>query len=129
MRVLLDTHCWLWWIFSSARLRESARDLIADQRNTFFLSVASIWEMSIKYAAGRLPLPDPPEEFVPQRLVRDGVPPLTVNQFHALRVSSLPLHHRDPFDRLLIAQAQIERLPILTADPQFSPYEVEIIKG
>jgi PIN domain nuclease of toxin-antitoxin system len=129
MNVLLDTHCWLWWIHCSSRLSDTARRVISDPRNSIEISVASIWEVSIKFSSGRLSLPESPEAFIPPRLVRDGFSPLAVSTRHALRVSSLPLHHRDPFDRLLIAQAQVEKLPILTADPQFLKYDVEIIQG
>jgi PIN domain nuclease of toxin-antitoxin system len=91
------------------------------------LSAASSWEISIKWALGKLSLPSSPSEFVPEHLAATKTYPLAIQHSHALRVATLPLHHSDPFDRLLIAQAQIERLPILTADPHFKPYDVELI--
>ena len=97
--------------------------------NVLYLSAASSWEIAVKFALGKLPLPEPPEAFVPKRLARDRITPLAVEHVHALRVSALPLHHRDPFDRLLVAQAQVEEMPILTVDPAFSMYDVEVLKG
>lgn len=129
MKILLDTHCWLWWVAQPEKLREEARRLIADRENTILLSAASSWEIAIKYAIGKLPLPEPPSRFVPPRLARDAMSSLPVEHVHALHVASLPHHHQDPFDRLIIAQAQLERIPVMTVDPQFRPYEVEIIWG
>jgi len=82
---------------------------------------------SDKYALGKLPLPSPPAQYVPDRMQSSGVDALPVRPKHALRVAALPPHHRDPFDRLLVAQAQIERLPLLTADTQLSQYELELL--
>src|SRR5438270_4961274 len=100
---------------------------IADAANERLLSAASAWEISIKYSIGKLELPEPPAEFVPSRMALTVTTPLAVQLHHALQASRLPFHHRDPFDRLLIAQAQAEKLPILTSDRQFKLYEVEII--
>jgi len=125
--VLLDTHCWLWWIADPDRISAEARARIADPHTTILFSAASSWEIAIKCATGRLALPEPPEDFVIPRLARDGFLPLAVRHVHALRVAGLPPHHRDPFDRLLIAQAQVERVPIVTADHQFAAYDVELI--
>jgi len=129
MRILLDTQCFLWWLSEPDRLNDLAAACIKDKSNTILFSAASSWEIAIKYALGKLFLPDPPESFVPQRLVRDRIQSLPVEHSHALHVASLPHHHRDPFDRLLIAQAQVEGIPILTADPQLDLYEVQIIGG
>lgn len=93
------------------------------------LSAASSWEIAIKYALGRLPLPEPPGEYVPDRMRTSGVIPLPVEHSHALGVATLPLHHGDPFDRLLIAQAQAEAIPILTADREFDSYDVEVLRA
>jgi PIN domain nuclease of toxin-antitoxin system len=109
------------------RLSDEALDRIRDSETDLVLSAASSWEIAIKYALGRLPLPVPPAEYVPDRIETSGVSPLPVEHAHALWVAGLPSHHRDPFDRLLIAQAQIEELAILTADRQFEPYDVEIL--
>lgn len=86
-----------------------------------------MWEIAIKYGKGKLPLPQPPDRFVPPRLTRDRITPLSITPAHALHVATLPHHHRDPFDRLLIAQASIEDIPIVTADAQFHSYPVKIM--
>jgi len=127
MKVLLDTHAFLWWITDDPRLSLRAREIIANGANVLFLSAASGWEIAIKAKLGRLRLPDEPERFILKQLESNAIEVLPVQMSHALHVYALPDHHRDPFDRLLIAQAQLEKLPILTADPQISRYEVETI--
>lgn len=127
MRVLLDTHVWLWWISAPDKLSKDALRLIADRRNEVLLSAASSWEIAIKHRLGRLKLPEPPDRFVPPRLARDGIAALPISHAHALEVSNLPLHHRDPFDRLLIAQSRIEGIPVMTGDGAFLDYEVEVV--
>ena len=127
MKVLLDTHVFLWWITDDPRLSPRAREIIANGANVLFLSAASGWEIAIKTKLGRLRLPDKPERFILKQLESNAIEVLPVQMSHALHVYALPDHHRDPFDRLLIAQAQLEKLPILTADPQISRYEVETI--
>jgi PIN domain nuclease of toxin-antitoxin system len=127
--VLLDTHVWLWMLAAPARLGDAARALVEDVGTTLLLSAASSWEIAIKYALGRLPLPEPPERYVPERMRRTGVDALAVDHSHALRVSALEQHHRDPFDRLLVAQCQVERVRLLTADPVFARYDVEIVSA
>ena len=129
MKILLDTHCWLWWISEPERLKESARRQIIDRRNEIYLSAASSWEIAIKYAIGELGLPEPPQDFVPKRLARDAISPLPVQHLHALHVAALPHHHKDPFDRLIISQAIIERIAIMTVDPQFKAYDVKLLPG
>ena len=124
MRLLLDTHVWLWWITEPERLSAGAAAAVEDGGNELLLSVASSWEIAIKYALGKLPLPEAPEEFVPKRLMRDGISTLHIEHRHALHVASPPFHHRDPFDRLLVAQAQLESIPLVTSDPKFLPYGV-----
>ncbi len=124
---MLDTHTWLWWITEPERVPRRASSVIESGDNEVLISVASSWEIAIKYAIGKLKLPEPPEEFVPRRLARDGIGTLHIEHRHALHVASLPLHHHDPFDRILIAQAQLEGIPIITADPKFSAYEVEVM--
>lgn len=127
MRILLDTHCWLWMVGRPDRLSQGARDLLRDPGNDLLLSAASAWEIAIKHAIGRLDLPGEPEEVVPDWIARSGVTPLPVFHSHALRVASLPPRHADPFDRLLVAQGQLEGAPILTADRAFEAYDVEVI--
>jgi PIN domain nuclease of toxin-antitoxin system len=127
LRILLDTQVWLWLIESPGRMRASVRRELADRSNELYLSAASCWEIAIKYRLGRLPLPAPPEEFVPPRVVRDEVLPLPVEHHHALRVATLPDHHKDPFDRLLIAQALVENLVLYTADEQLLQYPARCV--
>lgn len=127
MRVLLDTGCWLWMALTPERLSPSSRALVENTDNELYLSAASAWEIGIKYALRKLRLPEPPVTYVPSRMQTFRVLPLSVEHAHALQVSLLPPHHRDPFDRLLIAQAQLEDLPVLTADPVFSRYDVATI--
>jgi len=129
MKLLIDTHCWIWWTSEPGKLGDAALGIFRDPANSIFFSVASSWEIAIKCSLGRLQFAGPVEQFIPQRLARDGFDSLPVEHAHALRVATLPLHHKDPFDRLLIAQAQVEGLPIMTADPQFDAYEVEVIKA
>jgi PIN domain nuclease of toxin-antitoxin system len=95
--------------------------------NTLLFSAASSWEISVKYALKKLRLPEPPARYIPTRLERGGVTPMSVEHAHALRVSELPHHHRDPFDRLLIAQAQLESATLATADPMFLLYDVDVL--
>ncbi len=128
MKILLDTQCWLWWISHPSRLTEAAREIISERDNEVHLSAASSWEIGIKYALGKLQVPEPPEEFVPPRLLRDGILPMPIKHIHALRVGALPLYHRDPFDRILIAQAQIEQCTLLSSDSQFADYDVALIR-
>ena len=127
MKVLLDTHVFLWWITDDPRLSSRAREIIAEGANEIFLSAVSGWEIAIKAKLGRLRLPDDPERFIPEQLRLNAIETLPVQMSHALHVYKLPDHHRDPFDRLLIAQAQLEKLPVLTADPQISRYPVKVI--
>ncbi len=109
------------------QLSQQARALLQDSGNQIFLSAASSWEIAIKYALGKLPLPLPPVEYVVSRMETSGTSPLPIQHSHALHAGSLPLHHADPFDRLLIAQAQLEELEILTVDRQFEAYQVKLL--
>jgi PIN domain nuclease of toxin-antitoxin system len=125
--VLLDTQCWLWMVADPDRLSRSARGIVASDEHELFLSSASSWEIAIKHGLGKLTLPAPPPEFVPTRMRLTRVLPLPVTHAHACGVTELPWHHRDPFDRLLVAQARIESLSLLTADRQLRPYDVPIV--
>lgn len=129
MRVLLDTHCFLWMQAAPSKLSAAALAIVENADNELLLSAASSWEIAVKYALGKLPLPLPPLEYVPSRMAMTGVVGLPVEHAHALQVSVLPAHHRDPFDRLLVAQSIVERIPILTADPQLAAYEVELLSA
>lgn len=127
MKCLLDTSVWLWSVGPVERINRKARELLADGKQEIYLSAASAWEISIKMSLGKLRLPDPPEVYVPKRLAAQAIQPLPILHHHALKVYSLPLHHQDPFDRLLIAQAQAEEMVILTADRAFENYDVKVM--
>lgn len=126
MKYLLDTHVWLWMILSPQQIPSDTRELLSDPASRLLLSAASSWEMAIKYRLGKLPLPVPPAQFIPPRLVRDGIESLAVHHHHAQAVAELPEHHSDPFDRLLISQTQIERLVLITADRKLAAYDVKL---
>jgi PIN domain nuclease of toxin-antitoxin system len=127
VRVLLDTHSFLWMQAAPQLMGSEARALVEDGANELLLSAASSWEMAIKYRLGKLVLPQAPDVYVPSRIAATGVTALPVEHSHALRVVQLPKHHRDPFDRLLIATAQVEGVPILTADRIFAEYGVDVL--
>jgi PIN domain nuclease of toxin-antitoxin system len=127
LKILIDTSCWLWSLTAPEHLNKKARDLLASPAPSLYLSAASSWEIAIKAALGRLRLPEPPERYIPSRMAAFNVIGLPIEHTHALRVFSLPPHHRDPFDRMLIAQAQTEGLTLLTTDRVFASYDVEII--
>jgi PIN domain nuclease of toxin-antitoxin system len=129
VRLLLDTHCFLWMAAAPERFSRATLTLLQSPEHELLLSAASSWEIAIKYALGRLVLPHPPAKYVPSRLEMSGVRGLAIEHAHALAVSSLPPHHADPFDRLLIAQARTERLTILTADPHFARYDVDVLEA
>jgi PIN domain nuclease of toxin-antitoxin system len=124
--ILVDTHVWLWLNGSVERLSSDALALLSSPEIEVYLSAASVWEIGIKYAAGRLVLPLPPEEYIAKRLMDNGINPFPIRHGHALRAASLPLHHRDPFDRMLVAQAQMESFTLMTADGLLGDYDVEI---
>jgi PIN domain nuclease of toxin-antitoxin system len=122
VKLLLDTQCWLWWFSQPERLSEKTISHIADETNELWFSVASIWEMGIKVALGKLPLPEPIDNYISTRMRQLDVRSLEITATHALRAAALPLHHRDPFDRMLIAQAQIEDMTLVSADAMFKQY-------
>ncbi len=126
MKLLLDTHIFLWLHTKRKRLGEHL-SLVEDPHNERLFSAASSWEIAIKYALGRLPLPEPPQHYVPSRMHAIGATALPIEHRHALAVAALPLLHRDPFDRLLIAQAQMLDVPILTADAVIAQYPVRTL--
>ena len=127
MRILLDTHAFLWWNEANPALSKRAYGLLANPRNALVLSVVSAWEMVLKTQAGKLRLPELPSVYIPTRAAHYGMEVLPVSLPHVLAAESLPHHHRDPFDRLLVAQAGVERIPILSADPQIRQYPVEVV--
>jgi PIN domain nuclease of toxin-antitoxin system len=126
-RYLIDTHVWLWMQSQPDRLSVETRAMVQDVRISILFSAASAWEIAIKYRLGKLALPEPPASYVPDRMRRSGTSPLPVDHAHTLRTAELPDHHRDPFDRVLVAQAQLLGLAIITADDQFSAYDVAVI--
>jgi len=128
VRILLDTHVWLWLLTTPDRISAETLEVLSNTENDLYLSVASAWEITIKYQLGKLPLPCPPWEFVPDRLERDGILPLPVSMRHVLLTGRLPRLHRDPFDRLLVAQAKAEGMALYTADQQVADYGDPVVK-
>jgi len=127
MRLLLDTHVLLWWHDQPARLTGTAYSAINDLGNDVFLSVVNGWEIQIKAQLGKLTLPKPLRELLQEEQATNGFRLLPVTLEHVYALDSFPLHHRDPFDRLLIAQAHQEGLILVTHDPQFSVYPVPLL--
>lgn len=127
MKVLLDTHAFLWWNTEDPQLSSLARELIADGQNEVFLSAASAWEISIKAAKGKLVLPEFPAQYVLSRMGLYRFQSLPVQISHAVRIYDLPRYHDDPFDRLLVAQSQVESIPLISADTEIRKYKVEVI--
>jgi PIN domain nuclease of toxin-antitoxin system len=127
VRALLDTYTFLWWNLGDPQLSAGARAFIGEGKNEIFVSAASAWEIAIKYSKGRLVLPEPPERYMANRMAHFGFLALPIQLGHALRVASLPPIHDDPFDRLLVAQSQMENLPILTADSEIARYPVDTL--
>ncbi len=126
MKAILDTHAFLWAIAEEGKLSRRARQIYTGS-NDLWLSVASMWEILIKAQAGKLPLPKPVGPYLVKKLVQNQIELLPITLDHVLGIESLPLHHRDPFDRVLIAQSINQKWPIITADPWFSRYKVEVI--
>jgi PIN domain nuclease of toxin-antitoxin system len=127
VRALLDTHVFLWWITNDRRLSTSADDAIRNPDVELLLSTASAWEIAIKAHLGKLRLSGEIERFIPHQLALNHISPLPAQLAHALRVHALPDHHRDPFDRLLVAQSQVEQIPIITGDEHVTRYDVRTI--
>lgn len=129
MRILLDTHIFLWLQTEPERLGRQL-PLVEDETNDVCLSAASAWEIAIKVGLGRITLPEPPQTYVPARMQTSGLTPIPVTHAHTLAVSALPHFddHRDPFDRVLIATARAEGMPIVTDDPQFDRYDVKLLR-
>lgn len=126
MRLLLDTHAFLWWIDDDPRLSEHAAALIGDGTNEVFFSAASGWELVIKHALGRIEFPSSPRRFIPEQLEQNGFQVLPIHLGHALKVGELPTLHKDPFDRMLIAQAMVEEVELLSGDDDIRRYPVSV---
>ena len=127
MRLLLDTHVWLWMIGEDERLNEPTRAALSDPEADLFLSAAAVWELAIKHAAGKLKYTGSPAVQIPIQIKRSGVLPLPMTADHGLAAAALPMHHRDPFDRMMIAQALAEGLTLCTADDRLRAYEVPLL--
>ena len=125
MRALLDTHTLLWWVTSDPQISQPVREIITSPNNTLYLSVASCWEIIIKANTGKLPLPEPAPQFIESCLTVNRFESLSIELPHILKIHQLPDYHRDPFDRILIAQAQTENLVLLTIDHQIKRYPVQ----
>jgi PIN domain nuclease of toxin-antitoxin system len=126
VRILLDTHVFLWLNTEPERLGDHLA-LVENPRHDRLVSAASAWEIAIKASIGRLSLPEPAGRWMPARLASIGATPVPVEHAHALAVADLPLHHHDPFDRLLVAQAQVLGVAILTSDRQLARYDVDVL--
>ena len=127
MNLLLDTHAFVWWIAGDHRLSPTARDCIADSENRVYVSSASGWEIATKHRLGKLPEAEGLVHALPQLIQQARFADLPIDMAHAIRAGSLPGPHRDPFDRMLIAQAEIEGLSVVTLDPIFACYGVSVL--
>lgn len=127
MNILLDTGVFLWARMAPRRLNRRAREVLSQEREGVFLSAASSWEISVKFTLGKLQLPEPPAQYIPASMQSWGIRGLDITHSHALAVSDLPMHHQDPFDRILIAQARSEGMVLLTADRVFQEYPVKTL--
>jgi PIN domain nuclease of toxin-antitoxin system len=129
MKILLDTQVWIWMRSAPRRLSARVRRQLEDERNDLLLSAAVPWEIALKVRLGKLRLPCDVEEYVGTRTAETRVTPLPITQLHAMESAALPLHHLDPFDRILIAQARLESVAILSADSAFDAYDVKLIRA
>jgi PIN domain nuclease of toxin-antitoxin system len=127
MKCLLDTSVLLWSLAAEHKLNQRAKDIVTSPATELYLSAASSWEIAIKFALGSLTLPEAPSAFIPRALRSWAIQSLDITHEHALRTGELPAHHRDPFDRLLIAQAMAEEMTLLTADRVFQKYKIDLI--
>ncbi len=125
MKVLMDAHSFLWFVNGSSQLSDRAKIIIENPANDKFLSVANIWEMAIKISLGKLSIAQPFEQFIPHQLLINGFEMFEIKFDHVAKVIQLPFHHRDPFDRLLIAQSLVEQIPVISADIIFDLYAVQ----
>ena len=124
MRLLLDTHTFIWWDIAPTKLSPRALALCQDPKNQLLLSVVSVWEMEIKLQLGKLQFTKPLADMIADQQRANGIEILSMVLPHALAIATLPLHHRDPFDRLLIAQAKVEDMPFISSDPAFVAYPI-----
>lgn len=127
MSVLVDTHAFLWFVFDDPRLSARAHELIGDPDETKLLSVASLWEIAVKLTIAKLRLGMTYDEFLALCVADRGIELLPIELPHLSKYTDLPMHHRDPFDRLLIAQCQVEGLPVVTRDARFGDYGIDVL--
>lgn len=127
MKALLDTHAFLWWITDNPQLSSTVKYILSNRSNQIFFSAASGWEIAIKAQVGKLDLPSNPEIYIAEQLEINSFQILPIELKHSLQTYYLPNHHKDPFDRILVAQSQVENLPLLTRDGKISLYEINII--
>jgi len=127
MNILLDTHAFLWFVWDDAHLSQTAKDTITDPNNRKLVSVASVWEIAIKVSLQKLDLGMPYLPFMQSQLAINLFEILSLTLEHGAEVSRLPFHHRDPFDRLMIAQSMCDQIPIVSADPAFDAYSIKRI--
>jgi PIN domain nuclease of toxin-antitoxin system len=128
VRLLADTHALLWALGDPDQLSDAARSALREPSNEVFVSAASVWEIAIQHASGKLRLPAAPADWIPRALERSGFDPLAIEARHALAAGALPSHHHDPFDRMLIAQALTDGLVVVTRDRRFAAYGVAIVE-
>ena len=127
MKFLLDTNVFLWALAEEYKLNPAAQEILKSSTSELYFSAVGSWEIAIKFALGSLPLPKAPSEYIPHALRAWALRALDITHEHALRAGELPVHHRDPFDRMLIAQALSEQMTLLTADRVFQKYKVDLI--
>jgi len=125
--ILIDTHVFLWAAGVDGQLSESARELLEDAETAIFFSAASAWEIAVKWSKGRLDLPERPADLIKNVVTVAGLSQLMITTRDACTVGELPFHHKDPFDRLLVAQAKTNGLRLMTADPILEKYDVDVI--
>jgi PIN domain nuclease of toxin-antitoxin system len=127
MRAILDTNSFLWFISGNDELSNASKTFISDLNNELVLSTASLWEIAIKVSIGKLELLQSYEKLIPQQLEENDIGILSITLKHLSKLIDLPFHHRDPFDRLIIAQALMEEIPVISSDGIFSEYPVKLI--
>ncbi|MGK7935177.1 MAG: type II toxin-antitoxin system VapC family toxin [Xenococcaceae cyanobacterium] len=127
MRLLLDTCCWLWWLSDTNKLSQQQLNAIINRENQLFLSVASLWELSIKVNNNKLTIPQPLNKLVERECPIDNIVIVDIKPHHAIQAGNLLLYHKDPFDRMIITQAAIENLTIVTSDLVFQKYDVSVL--
>ena len=125
MKILLDTCAFLWLVTDDPKLSGLAKDIFLDSNNELFLSAVTGFEITVKYSLGKLHLTEPPKEFISNRIKANALTELPITINHTLALQDLPWHHKDPFDRLLVAQAMVAQIPLLSSDEQLSAYGIE----